>query len=238
MVLASPAMGQDALPKAEEVLAKSIEASGGVAAYEALSSRKVTGTIEFVGAGLKGKLTLQQQAPDKMVTNLELQNVGTFLQGTDGKVAYEINPISGERLLEGPEKTAFMREAAFYSDIRWQDYYSKVETKAEEEVVGKRCFVVEMTPNEGQPETRYYDADSGLLVKSRRIVESPMGAITVESFASDYQEVDGIKIPFVTIEKLVGQEVKTTIDSVEHGVTFPEGTFDLPEAIKKLAGAS
>lgn len=232
-LVVSPAIGQDAdLPKAEEVITKAIEATGGEAAYKALSSRKVVGSIEFVGVGLKGSLLLQQEAPDKMGTTLELEGVGTFLQGTDGTTAYEINPISGERLLEGPEKAAFMREAAFYSDLNWQEYYAKAETTGEEEVDGTRCFVVEMTPKEGKPETRYYAADSGLLVKSKRTVESPMGEIQVESSVSDYRDVDGIKIPFVSTESLVGQEVKTTIESVEHGVEFPEGTFDVPDSLK------
>lgn len=234
----SPAVGQDdALPKAEEILAKAIEATGGEAAYKALSTRKVTGTIEFVGAGLKGKLILEQEAPNKMKTSLELENVGTFLQGTDGTIAYEINPVSGERVLEGPEKAAFLREAAFYSDVEWQNYYDQAETKEVMEVDGTPCYVVAMTPKEGRVETRFYAVDSGLLVKSRRIVESPMGEIPVESFVSDYQEVDGLKIPFVSTEVLLGQEVKTTIQSVEHGVAFPEGTFAIPEAIKERAGA-
>ena len=87
----APARAQDdALPKAEEVLAQYIEVTGGAAAYEALSSRKVTGSIEFVGAGLKGTLLLQQQAPARMKTTLELENVGTFVQGTDGTVAFAL----------------------------------------------------------------------------------------------------------------------------------------------------
>ncbi|QDV35020.1 LolA-like protein [Tautonia plasticadhaerens] len=227
----SPA--QDDPPKAEELLSKYIEATGGAEAYKALSSRKATGTIEFAGAGLKGSLELMQQAPDKMKTVLELEGVGTFVQGTDGTTAYEINPISGERTLEGAEKAAFLREAAFYADLDWQDYYTKAETTGTEEVEGSTCFVVEMTPKEGAPETRYFDADSGLLVKTKRVVQTPMGEIPVESFLGDYKEVDGITMPFSSTEKLVGQEVKTTIEAVEHGVDFPEGTFAVPDSLQK-----
>ena len=60
-----------------------------------------------------------------------------------------------------------------------------------------------------------------------------MGEIPVESVVSDYKEVDGITMPFTSTETLVGQEVKTTMTSVEHGVTFPPGTFDVPETLKK-----
>jgi hypothetical protein len=230
--IGSLARAQDDLPKAEDVLSKYIEATGGAEAYKALSSRKVTGTIEFAGAGLKGSLTLMQQAPANMKTVLELEGVGTFTQGTDGTTAYEINPISGERLLEGAEKAAFLREAAFNAELNWQEYYSKAETTGTEDVEGTKCLVVEMTPKEGPIETRYYAADSGLLVQTKRTIQSPMGEIPVESIVADYKEVDGIKIPFKSTEKVVGQEVRTTIDQVEHGVDFPEGTFAIPDTIK------
>ena len=234
LAIAAPTRAQDAdLPKAEEVLAKYIEATGGEAAYKALRTRKITGTIEFVGAGISGDLEIWQQAPDKMKTVLNLENVGTVEQGTDGQTAWERNPITGDRLLDGTEKAAFLRQAAFNADLMTAELFDKVETTAKEDVDGTPCYVVVLTPAEGEPETRYYEVESGLMLKSKQTVETPMGAIPVESLVSDYREVDGIKVPFKSTEKLVGQEIQTTLDKVEHGVEIPEDAFEVPEGIKQ-----
>ncbi|RUL87072.1 LolA-like protein [Tautonia sociabilis] len=226
------AQDQDDLPSAEEILAKSIEATGGVEAYQALSSRKITGSIEFADQGLTGELTIMQQAPNKLKVILELPGIGTIIEGTDGSEVYEINPITGERLKEGAEKAATLREADFDADLNWKEHYAQAETTGVEQVNDTRCFVVEMTPKEGTIETRYYAADSGLLLRVKRTIESPMGAVPVESTFSDFREVDGVTMPFQSTDTVLGQTVKTAFAAIEHGVTFPEGTFDLPEPLR------
>ena len=57
VVLATGAqLAADDLPKAETILDKYIEVTGGKAAYEKNHSEVSTGTMEFVGKGIKGSV--------------------------------------------------------------------------------------------------------------------------------------------------------------------------------------
>ena len=232
LAMAAPAFAQDDLPTAEEVMNKYIEATGGAGAYEKLSSRKITGTVEIVAAGVKGDLTIYQQAPDKLLSTLDFEGIGEVVQGTDGEVAWAEDPNTGDRVLEGAEKADFLRESTFNSELKWKELYKTVEVTGKEDVDGTSCYVVVMTPEEGQPETTYLAVDSGLMVKTKTVQTSPLGDQPVEVSVSDYREVDGVKIPFTSTIRVLQQEIKMSFENVEHNVEIPEGTFDVPESVK------
>jgi hypothetical protein len=56
LILASNGLCAD-LPTAETLFQRYVEATGGQTAYTALKSQVVTGTMEFLGQGLTGKLS-------------------------------------------------------------------------------------------------------------------------------------------------------------------------------------
>ena len=60
------------LPKAETILDRYIEVTGGKAAYQKHTHEKMTGTILFPEHGMTGKLTRYAIAPDKEYSSLEL----------------------------------------------------------------------------------------------------------------------------------------------------------------------
>ena len=67
------------------------------------------------------------------------------------------------------------------------------------------------------------------------VVKSEMGTISMDSFPSDYRDVDGVLVPFVNKQVVMGvQELVITAETVEWDVEIPEGLFDLPEEIKAL----
>ena len=92
-----------------------------------------------------------------------------------------------------------------------------------------------LTPRDGQPETRYYDKTSGLLVRTSMIMKTEMGEIPAESSVSDYRKVDGVLMPFLVKQKVLGQEFTVTLQSVKNNVEIPKERFALPEDVKALA---
>ena len=81
-----------------------------------------------------------------------------------------------------------MMAAKFNAELHWRDVYKKAETTGVEQVDGKDCYKVVLTPGEGSPITRYYDKQSNLLVKMLMTAKNPMGEIPVESMVSDYRK--------------------------------------------------
>jgi hypothetical protein len=237
--LAMPALrasADDPLPKAEDVLDKYVEATGGKAAYEKLKNRVAKGTMEIVGAGLKGKLVAYQAPPNKTKTEVEFENLGKIVEATDGNVVWEVNPITGDRVIDGDEKAEKLLHNAFNGELRWKEMYDKAECTGVEDVNGKPAYKVVLTPKAGagKPTTEFYDKASHLQVKSLTTAKTPMGELEVEMYPSDYKKVDDVLIAHKVTQKLLTQEIAVTMTEIKHNVDLPPDTFKVPDAIKPL----
>jgi zinc protease len=223
----------DELPKAETILDKSIEATGGKAAFGKLHNSVITGSMELAAMGIKGTIVSTKAEPDKSSAEIEIGGVGSIKEGYDGKVAWEINPMQGARIKDGDEKAVAKREAHFHEE-NWRDDYKKVETVGAETVDGKDCYKLVLTPNEGSPVTEYFDKKTGLLVKSAMTLTTAMGEITAETVLSDYRKEGDLLTAHKIQLNNAGQEISITLESFKYNVDLAKDKFDLPDEIKAL----
>ncbi|HXF27217.1 MAG TPA: DUF620 domain-containing protein [Bryobacteraceae bacterium] len=226
------------LPKAETILDRYVEATGGKAAYEQRHSEVATGTIEMVGAGVTGTIADYRSAPDKAYTELEVNGVGKIQAGSNGEVAWELSALQGPRVKSGDEKADAMRDSIFNGPIRWREIYPKVVTAGSATVDGEDCYKVVATPKDSKPETQYYSKKSGLLLKTEGIQITSMGEIPVEETMSNYKDAGGILAPYTITQKGAGQEMKVEIQNVKVNTEIPASRFDLPAEIKELVAKS
>ena len=70
-----------ALPKAEAILDRYVQVTGGKGAYEKQKNQVLTGTIEFSAMGLKGKVTRYTAVPDREYSVIELDAIGNIESG-------------------------------------------------------------------------------------------------------------------------------------------------------------
>ncbi len=228
------ALADDPLPKAETVLDQYVEATGGKPAYEKLKNRMSKGKFELDGANLKGAIVAYQAAPNKMSATVDFKDIGKIVEGSDGDIAWEINPITGDRIVEGEEKADKLLHGTFNGELRWKEMYEKAECTGVEDVAGKPAYKVVLTPKQGKPVTEFYDKASHLQVKSLMTTTGPMGEIPVEAFPGDYKKVDGILIPHKVTQKVAVQTIVITMDEIKHNVDLPPDTFKVPDAIKAM----
>ena len=222
-------------PEAVAVIDGYVEATGGEAAYAKLQNRVSKATMEFVGQGIELPIAIYQARPNLSYTLVDSEVVGRVEKGTNGEIVWEISVINGPQIKEGEERAVTLRSSYFDGAVNWQPAFDKAEHAGMEEVDGKSCHKVVMTPKEGQPETRYYDAETNLLlVKLEMTLELPVGSIPLENHLSDYRWVDGILLPFEVRVFVIGQERRMTVESVEHNVDLPAERFDLPAEILDL----
>ncbi len=227
----------DALPKGEAILDKYIEVTGGKAAYEKKTTEVSIGVFEFTGKGVKARITSYQAAPNKSYTMIEIEGIGKMEEGTDGSVVWERSAIKGPRLKSGEERAVSLRGANIQRDVRWRDFFQKVECTGVEPIDGHVCYRVVLTPKDGQTETRYYDKKSYLLVRTSMILKNEMGEIPTEMSVSDYRRVDGVLMPFQLKQKVLGQEFTITHQSIQSNVEIPKERFALPEDVKALVAS-
>jgi hypothetical protein len=225
------------LPAAKQVLDRYLEVTGGRAAHEKARHRTLTGTFELSGKGMKGTLLVQQSAPDKMTTRIDIPGLGTIVKGTDGTHAWEVSAITGPRLLQGAEKEEALLEAAFDADLHPERTYAAMETLRVEPVEGKPAYVVKLTPRgNGSPRTAYYDKESGLLVRFVATTTRDMGTVHAESTVGDYRPEGGILLPHRVTLSTLGMEQVLRFETMSTA-PVPPGAYAMPEQVRALLKA-
>jgi hypothetical protein len=223
------------LPTPEQVLNRYVEATGGADAYKELKTQTATGTIEFKGMGFSAKIQTFAAKPDNSATIMDLGGMGQVRSGVSNGIAWELSPMQGPRLIEGPEKELSLRTARLDGALRWKELYKDVKVEASEEVAGFTCFRISATPvSGGKPELSWYDSASGLLVKSSVTLVSPMGEMPLETFMDDYRPVGKLRLAHKMTQKAGPQEFTTTIESVQINVDIPASQFAIPPDIEAL----
>jgi hypothetical protein len=230
---AALASAQD-LPKAETILDRYVEVTGGKAAYQKHTREKMTGTILVPEVGMTGNITRYASAPDKEYSVLQLGPLGQAESGFSDGVAWEKNAITGPRVKSGDEKAQAEREARFNAPVDWRQIFAKVETTGAEAVNGEDCYKVQVTPALGKPETQFYSKKSGLLLKTIAVAVSPMGEVQVEVEASDYKNFDGVLVATRSKSKMGPQHLDITITDMSFDQPLPADLFELPADIKAL----
>lgn len=222
------------LPKAETILDRSLEVTGGKAAYEKRKSEVTTGTFDFVGKGVKGTLEVYSDTTNNQYTAINLEGVGLMESGVYNGVAWDSNPMQGSRLKDGAEKADAVRDATFNAALLWRDLYSKVETVGMEDVNGEPAYKVQLTPKSGSPATVYFGKKSGLMLKRTATAATPMGDIPMEMTFSDYKQMSGVLVPTKLLISQMGQEFEITITDQKVNTEIPKDRFVPPAEVQKL----
>jgi hypothetical protein len=225
---------QTPLPKAEEILDKYVEAIGGLAALEKVNNRVSRGTIDIPAAGIQLSVIIYQARPNKAYSIIESAATGKIETGTDGTLAWQITATAGPQLSEGKEKTFQLHMNIFDRMVYWRKVYKQVETVGIEDVAGKPCYKIVVTPQDLTPQTLYFDKETCLLARVSLTTETQAGIISVDTALSDYRRVDGILLPHRNVIKTIGPERVATIEKYEHNVTLPPDRFAPPAEIKAL----
>ena len=82
-----------------------------------------------------------------------------------------------------------------------------------------------MTLPKGASYSLYFDAGTGLKVRYAKVIETPQGAITSAIDFLDYQLVDGIMIPYVTVQKAGPQKLESRVNEALLNQQLDAGTF-------------
>ncbi|MGO9240065.1 MAG: hypothetical protein ACLQBJ_04565 [Bryobacteraceae bacterium] len=232
------AYAQDA-PKAtitpDEIMEKSIQATGGREALMKMTSLVATGTMDIVSMGTKAATEAYAKAPDKRMTVTKVEGYGEVKEGFDGKTAWSMRPGSGPDSgpveLSGAALAAARRDAQFNGELRWKELYPKAEVTGKEKVGDRDCWVLKLTPAEGTPVVRYYDAETFLMAKAVVTTDTPQGPADIPVEFSDWRDIgNGVKGPYTMKVTLPGiGELITKYTDVKYNVEIDDARFAKPQ---------
>jgi hypothetical protein len=215
------------LPTVDQILDKAITAAGGRAALEKITSRQGKGTIEIPDAGMSGSIDLYEKAPNKTAVSINLGGM-QIREAFDGTVAWSEDPQSGIREKAGLELADAKRDATFNQELHLKTLYPKMTVRGREKVGTMDTYVIDAVPVEGSPAALFFDAESGLLVRSDSSRESPMGQVQVQVYFEDFRVVDGIKMPFTMRQVSTMFTMVLKVIEVKHNVTLDDNMFKKP----------
>jgi outer membrane lipoprotein-sorting protein len=218
------------LPTADQIIEKYIQALGGKAAIEKISSRVVKGTFELPAMGVSGTATIYAKAPNKMLAVFDIPGFGTVREGYNGTVAWEQNPDMGLREKSGAELAFIKLESEFYKDIKLKELYPKINVKGKEKVGDRDVYLVEATPSEGSPEKWYFDVQTGLIIRRDFVADTAQGSIPMEQYFEDYKEVDGMKLPFTLRQTSPAISFIVKVTEVKNNAEIEDAKFNKPAA--------
>ncbi len=219
-----------ATPTVDQILDKYVQALGGKAAMEKVTSTASKGTFEIPAFGASGTAEIWSKAPNKTAIRLDIPGFGIVQEGFNGTVAWGQEPQSGLREKTGLELASTKLDADFYRPLRLKQLYPKITVKGREKLGDKDAYVLEATPAEGAVETWYFDVASGLLARIDAERESPQGKAAVQSYLEDYRDVGALKEPFTNRIVSPAFTIIIKLDEVKHNVEIDDAKFNKPAA--------
>jgi len=234
---AAAAAPTGALPDARKILRDFLDASGGAKALDAMKNLVIEGTQSAPAMGISGTVKVYLSRPNMVLVNGDLEGIGKIEQGYDGKIGWDINPMTGARIVEGTELDDIKRmfdEMLGMSDI--DKLYPTAKTLGREPFEGKDAWKVLLGTPTGREVTAYFDPDTKLQVGMEMKVPSPLGEIPAKVTFEDYAEFDGVKFPRTSRQTVMGMAMVTKFDTIKTNVAdFPKITP--PPEILSLATA-
>lgn len=222
-----------AAPSCDEIIAKHIQAHGGLDAWNAVATLKIEGT--YTGFSEPAPFTLIRKRPNAFFFDHVLGKRPVTI-GFDGQQAWWINTWYGVDWpikIAGPDLNTILQERDFatpFFDYREAGY--RVELVGQDEFEGQQVFQLKLTRPSGSEETWFLDAKT-YLEKARKSMGSDFGReVPQTTFFSDFRTVEGLVIPFriesefdirYRVMEIAKIEVNPKIDDAIFHMPLPKG---------------
>ncbi len=217
----------------DEIVAKYVEARGGMAALKAITSMRATGKMEL-GPGMQAPVTIESARPGMMRMEFTIQGL-TAVQAYDGGTAWQIMPFQGKKDADVmPEDMAKnIAENADFDGalVDWKAKGHTVTLVGKDKVEGSDAWKLKLVLKNGNERFVFLDADSYLEIRNEAKVK--IQGTEIESFTNmgDYREVNGTQVPFSMENGAKGAPgvQRVTIEKVEVNVPLDAGRFTMPK---------
>ncbi len=220
---------------AQQIVEKNVDARGGLKAWHAVQTMRMTGKIDAGTLRTKPPVPLYAMTktkyrpprsepetkviqlpfvmdlkrPNKMRFEMEFRG-DTAVQAYDGTNGWKLRPFVGRNEVE-PYTREEMKQAAQQQPmdgflIDYKAKGSKVEADGMDKVNGHEAYKLKLTLKDGQVRHVWVDAKTFLDVKIDGTRRMDGKPRQVATYMSDYRSVKGVKVPFV---------METSVESVK-----------------------
>ncbi len=221
----------------DEVVAKNIEARGGMAHLKAIQSMRTFGEAKFGGGDWSVEATFAgvTKRPGKSRSEFTLQGM-TGVDGYDGADGWSTQPWEGRKdpFRKSADETKSMAQDADIDGplVDWRAKGHKVEYLGTEDIDGTPAHKIRVTLKDGDVEYDYLDPDTFLQIRVTKESHVRGAEHVQETDEGAYAQVAGVWMPFESDSGGKG-EPKTAhfrVTRVEVNVDAPDSLFSFPAA--------
>jgi hypothetical protein len=220
----------------DELIAKNIQARGGMEKLKANKTLRLTGKFEG-GGGFTAVVSQENQRPDLIRETFMLQGM-TAVQAYDGSTGWQIQPFGGKKdpeLMGEDDVRDLMLDGDFDGPlVDYKEKGSTVEYLGHDVVDGDDALRLKITLKNGDIIYDYLDPDTFIEIR-REIQQFIRGSVRdrVQGLGS-YKAVNGVMYPFSISSgpKNNPDEQTVTVQKMEANVTIDPADFMLPPSLR------
>jgi hypothetical protein len=227
---------------ADELIAKNIQARGGLEKMQAIKTIRMTGKFEG-GGGFTAAVGQENERPNLIRQTFTLQGM-TQVQAYDGTTGWQIQPFGGKKDAElmGEDE---LRELLLDADIDgpladYKEKGSTVEYLGHDVVDGDDALRLKVTLKNGDIIYDYLDPDTFIEIR-KEIQQFIRGSVRDHVVGlGSYKPVAGVMFPFsISSGSKNNPDAQTsTVQKLEVNVTIDAADFALPASLKAGGGSA
>jgi hypothetical protein len=226
---------------ADELVAKNLQAKGGIDKIKAIKSVRMIG--QFDASGFKATIGQESKRPEMVRETFTVQGM-TQVQAYDGSSGWQISPFGGRKdpqILGEDELRGLIEDADFDGPlVDAQAKGNKIEYMGHDQVDGDDAYKLKVTLKNGDIFYYYLDPDTyiEIQVERQQIIRGSVRE-SVSALGS-YKPVNGVMFPF-SIESgpknNPNARGKVTFTRIEANVPIEDNEFKMPAAPAAPAAA-
>ncbi len=221
---------------AEELVARNLEAKGGIGKIKSAQTRRTTGRLRNA-RGRAAVFAQTNKRPDLVRQTVTMQGM-TAVQAYDGSTGWQTNPFRGRK---DPELMGedMVRDLVLASDfdgplVDYAEKGNKIEYLGHDLVDGDDALRLRVTLKNGDIIYYYLDPDTYLEIR-KEIQQFVRGSVRERIVdIGSYKPVDGVLYPFSISEgpKSNPGAQTTAIEKIEINIPIPDSDFALPASLR------
>jgi hypothetical protein len=221
---------------ADELIAKNIQARGGLEKMKAIQTMRMTGKFEG-GGGFTAAVGQENERPNLIRETFTLQGM-TAVQAYDGATGWQIQPFGGKKdpeLMGEDDLRDLLLDADFDGPlVDYKEKGSTVEYLGHDVVDGDDALRLKITLKNGDIIYDYLDPDTFIEIR-KEIQQFIRGSVRDRVVGlGSYKPVDGVMYPFSISQgpKNHPDDQTTTVQKMQANVTINPADFALPASLR------
>lgn len=192
-----------------------------------MSTIKISAKMSAMGMELPMELWMKNPDKIKTVTSFNGQEMISAFDGTKG---YVVNPMSGSATpveMTADEIKQAANNNMFRNSLAEYLKQGKLTLLGDENVNNSPAYKIKADLDGGNSAIMFIDKATNLISKTTATVNQNGMTMTVDSYPSDYKEVNGLIVPMKTTTSAQGMDMVITFDKVEVNVPMEDSIFQI-----------